>query len=278
MCLLLSIVSTVLGEPISTAASNSAQASGVLEPTPAIIPIDTVKSTSITVEAVKPVEVASAPAVEQPVIMPISIDSTAKTAQNFDIKSPTPLKSTADIKPAAKPSPKIISAKPAAKVSSKRRALYKHKVATVQQPAPKAAPQPQQKEPGLISKVVTETKAIIGRAFSWLGTRYVWGGTSKKGVDCSGLTKQLYSNEGVALPHSAKGQSKIGLKVTRSSLVPGDLIFFNTQRGPNTHVGVYIGDNKFLHAANPRRGVRVDSLGSAYYNKRFATARRYKNA
>ncbi|MGB9587905.1 MAG: C40 family peptidase, partial [Armatimonadota bacterium] len=118
------------------------------------------------------------------------------------------------------------------------------------------------------------TKGLVTRALGWLGTRYVWGGTSTKGVDCSGLTQSLYKSQGIKLPHNAKAQFKLGKPVPRDALIPGDLVFFNT-RGPLTHVGMYIGDGKFVHAANPRRGVRIDSLSSRYYSSRYAGARRY---
>lgn len=130
-------------------------------------------------------------------------------------------------------------------------------------------------DPGLISKIISATKGLIGRAVNWLGTQYIWGGISKNGVDCSGLTRLLYLTEGITLPHSAKLQYKIGQAVARMALLPGDLVFFNTT-GPISHVGMYIGNGEFLHAANPRRGVRVDNLNSGYYSKHFAGARRYK--
>lgn len=143
-------------------------------------------------------------------------------------------------------------------------------------PAQVAAKPAPQSDPGFIEKVLTATKGLMDRAVSWLGTRYVWGGASKWGVDCSGLTKLLYEGEGIALPHLAKLQFQRGMAVARAALLPGDLVFFNTPRGPLTHVGIYIGNGQFLHAANPRRGVRVDRLDTAYYLKRFAGARRYK--
>jgi len=132
-----------------------------------------------------------------------------------------------------------------------------------------------QTDPGLISRIISATKGLVGRAVSWLGTRYVWGGISKRGVDCSGLTRLLYKSEGIDLPHSARRQFQIGRAVAKFALLPGDLVFFNT-RGPLTHVGMYIGNGQFLHAANPRRGVRIDKLDSPYFSKRFAGARRYK--
>jgi cell wall-associated NlpC family hydrolase len=81
----------------------------------------------------------------------------------------------------------------------------------------------------------------------------------------------------VKLPHSARAQSKLGQKVPREALEPGDLLFFRTSRRGISHVGLYIGDNKFVHAANTRRRVRVDSLNQAYYRNRLVTARRLRD-
>jgi cell wall-associated NlpC family hydrolase len=143
-------------------------------------------------------------------------------------------------------------------------------------PANQAKPSVQKDDPNFVSRVMNATRGIIDRATSWLGTRYRWGGSSKNGVDCSGFTRMVYKGEGIGLPHNARLQFKKGKPVARTAMIPGDLVFFNT-RGPLSHVGIYIGHNKFVHAANPRRGVRVDSLDSSYYSRLFAGARRYKN-
>jgi len=127
---------------------------------------------------------------------------------------------------------------------------------------------------GLVSRIVAVGKRLVSRAMSWKGVRYVWGGSSKRGVDCSGLTQLIFAKEGIWLPHSASVQFKMGRPISRKGLLPGDLVFFNT-RGPISHVGIYVGDGKFIHAANRRRGVRVDYLKSPYYSKRYAGARRY---
>lgn len=115
------------------------------------------------------------------------------------------------------------------------------------------------------------------KALSFRGTRYVWGGYGRNGFDCSGFTQFLMAKEGVKLPHSAKQQFSCGAAVEQSDLQEGDLVFFNTARGPLTHVGMYIGNGEFVHAANPRRGVTINKLTDAYYANRYAGARRMTN-
>jgi hypothetical protein len=85
---------------------------------------------------------------------------------------------------------------------------------------------------------------------------------------------QLYKSLGIKLPHSSRGQFRYGAPVSRKDLLPGDLLFFKTGRGGISHVGMYIGDSRMIHAANPRKGVRIDSLNAPYYSRRYAGARR----
>jgi cell wall-associated NlpC family hydrolase len=115
---------------------------------------------------------------------------------------------------------------------------------------------------------------VTQKALSCRGDAYVWGGNGRGGFDCSGFTAYLYSQRGIKLPHSAKAQFNGGESVAKEDLSEGDLVFFNTS-GPISHVGIYIGNGKFVHAANPRRGVVVESLSSKYYSKCYAGARRY---
>lgn len=116
--------------------------------------------------------------------------------------------------------------------------------------------------------------ALIRTAMAHRGVRYRFGGTSRGGFDCSGFTRYVYAKYGVALPHSSKSQFNRGTAVSKSELKPGDLVFFHTNRSGISHVGIYIGENKFVHASNTRRGVTVDSLSSAYYSSRYRGARR----
>jgi cell wall-associated NlpC family hydrolase len=115
---------------------------------------------------------------------------------------------------------------------------------------------------------------LIGEALAARGIRYRWGGASRGGFDCSGFTRYLFARmRGILLPHSASRQAHFGEKVMRDRLQAGDLIFFSTYRRGISHVGIYIGGNRFVHAANRRKDVRVDEL-TGYYARRYVTARR----
>lgn len=118
--------------------------------------------------------------------------------------------------------------------------------------------------------------AMIDKALACRGTRYIYGGTSRGGFDCSGFTRYVYSRFGIALPRTSDEQYNIGTPVSRGELKPGDLLFFSTIRAGVSHVGIYIGNGKMVHAANPRRGVTTDSIYSSYYASRFVGARRVK--
>jgi len=112
---------------------------------------------------------------------------------------------------------------------------------------------------------------------SYLGAPYRYGGTSRKGVDCSGFTSRVYSTAAdVALPRSTREQFTVGTRVRRSELRFGDLVFFNTTGKTPSHVGIYIEEDLFAHAS-VSDGVTFSSLESAYYKKRFVGARRVVN-
>lgn len=120
------------------------------------------------------------------------------------------------------------------------------------------------------------TRDIVRTAYAYRGTPYRYGGSSRGGFDCSGFTSFLYRQKGIQLPHSASAQFHRGRKVSLEELQPGDLVFFSTVRRGISHVGMYVGDGKFVHASSRRRGgVRVDRLDTGYYRERFRGARRY---
>lgn len=108
----------------------------------------------------------------------------------------------------------------------------------------------------------------------YMGTPYVYGGSSKEGLDCSAYTVLVYKESiGKDLPRSANEQSKIGSSIRFQDLKFGDLIFFNTTGNPGSHVGIYLGDDLFAHAS-VTLGVTISSLESSYYKNRYEGARR----
>jgi cell wall-associated NlpC family hydrolase len=119
---------------------------------------------------------------------------------------------------------------------------------------------------------------IVKTARSFLGVPYLWGGTSAEtGFDCSGLTVASYKLNGLTLPRSAREQFTLGSAVNRESLFPGDLVFFANGREEITHVGIYVGGDRFIHAPGQGRNIREDSLSGSggYYEKRFRGGRSY---
>lgn len=122
----------------------------------------------------------------------------------------------------------------------------------------------------------TSSSAISETALQHLGTRYVWGGASAGGFDCSGYTMYIYGQYGYSIPHTATGQwqSGIGTKVySIGELQPGDLVFFNDpSRNAGkacSHAGIYIGNGQHIHASSSKNGVVISDLTSGYYNKYF---------
>ncbi|QGZ61313.1 C40 family peptidase [Paraburkholderia acidisoli] len=117
---------------------------------------------------------------------------------------------------------------------------------------------------------------VVVGALNMIGVRYRWGGnTPDSGLDCSGFVRYVFQDTlGMSLPRRAEEMSRVGEKVSMSNLKPGDLVFFNTMRRSFSHVGIYIGDNKFVHSPSTGSTIRVDDLDDNYWEKRFQGARR----
>ena len=113
-------------------------------------------------------------------------------------------------------------------------------------------------------------------ALGLIGVDYRWGGTSPEtGLDCSGLVRYVFQQvTGITLPRTAKEMSRIGDTVTLGELKPGDLVFFNTRRFAFSHVGIYLGDNRFIHAPARGREVEVATFDASFWQQRFNGARR----
>lgn len=124
----------------------------------------------------------------------------------------------------------------------------------------------------LVRNVEIKTK-ILEQYANWRGVAYRFGGTTKKGIDCSAFTQRMFSEQfGVDLPRSTDEQQYTGHWVRQQNLRPGDLVFFRT--GPtNRHVGIYIGNDKFVHASTSS-GVTVSAINDDYWSKRYYAARR----
>ncbi len=122
---------------------------------------------------------------------------------------------------------------------------------------------------------VEERKLFIKVATGFLGAPYRLGGATVKGIDCSAFVRKMYEFFDIALPRTAREQSNVGMRVNRNELVEGDLVFFRTKR-PIGHVGIYIGNNEFVHASYRNKAVRIDNLDQPYFQKRFQRAVRVK--
>lgn len=126
-------------------------------------------------------------------------------------------------------------------------------------------------------KTATNRSSVVRVAFSKVGANYRWGSMGPSSFDCSGFTSYVMKQMGVSLPRSSRAQFSGGRVVSRNGLLPGDLVFFQgfNGRGGVGHVGVYIGNNRMVHASTPSTGVIVSSLAERYYSSRYLGARRY---
>jgi cell wall-associated NlpC family hydrolase len=119
--------------------------------------------------------------------------------------------------------------------------------------------------------------ALVNLSIELLGTTYRYGGNSPlTGLDCSGLVRHVYQQAaGVVLPRSSREMARSGEQVDISTLLPGDVLFFARPRKPVSHVGIYIGDGLFIHAASKSKKVKLSEIDQRYYLTRLVGARRY---
>lgn len=125
------------------------------------------------------------------------------------------------------------------------------------------------------SKTAELRGSIASYALTLLDMPYVWGGQDlETGFDCSGFVSHVYRQAaGIEVKGTAASMAKASRAISTADIQTGDLLFFNTKNRPASHVGIYVGDSKFVHASNPRTGVRVDRLDNSYYAKHFEGAK-----
>jgi cell wall-associated NlpC family hydrolase len=131
-------------------------------------------------------------------------------------------------------------------------------------------------EPSLLERYTTSAQDLILKGFELIGINYRFGGTNPEtGLDCSAFVQIVFREAiGVLLPRSAREQSEVGAVVDRHELKAGDLVFFNTMRRAFSHVGIYLGDNRFLHAPRTGAEIRVEDMRQSYWTQRYNGARR----
>ena len=117
---------------------------------------------------------------------------------------------------------------------------------------------------------------IILHALSQTGVKYKYGGINpNSGFDCSGFVRYVFQQAAnLTLPHGANAMSQLGQKVNTNDLQPGDLVFFNTMKSVYSHVGIYVGNNRFIHAPSAGSSISVADMNDSYWSKRYTGARR----
>jgi cell wall-associated NlpC family hydrolase len=143
----------------------------------------------------------------------------------------------------------------------------------VPEPAPAAGQRPALRSAMPAAGISADRQAVVRNALAMLGTPYRWGGADRSGVDCSGLV--ILAFEGRArLPRTSFEQWRAGAPISAADLVPGDLVFFNTDGTGASHVGIFIGNGQFVHASSAGRGVVISSLDDPFYRRTHIGSRR----
>lgn len=127
-----------------------------------------------------------------------------------------------------------------------------------------------------IDVLLGRAQDLVFNAMAFISVPYKWGGAAPEtGFDCSGFVQYVVKQAaGLLLPRSSFDQVRLGVSVAREDLQPGDLVFFNTLRAPFSHVGIYVGDNRFIHAPSRGKTVEIVDFNNSYWQKRYNGARR----
>lgn len=138
----------------------------------------------------------------------------------------------------------------------------------------RATSTPSKPAPAKSSSQQTKASTIISTSKQYIGVKYVFGGTTPAGFDCSGFVQYVFAKNGISLPRVSRDQYKIGTTVSYGNLQPGDLVFFSlAKNGIVDHEGIYIGNGQFINAASSK-GVTIYSLGTTYWKSAFVGAKR----
>ena len=130
-------------------------------------------------------------------------------------------------------------------------------------------------QPSFLERASNGANEAVDRALGLIGIRYRRGGSSPEtGFDCSGFVDHVFKGIGTMLPRTSREMSRSGEVIRKDELQPGDLVFFNTMRRAFSHVGIYLGNNQFVHAPASGGEVRIDDLRQKYWGKRYNGARR----
>lgn len=137
----------------------------------------------------------------------------------------------------------------------------------------------QQKKLGTVSnmspaKNLGMANSLLSKAKTLIGTPYRFGGNTPSGFDCSGFMQYVFKNAGISLPRSSRDMALVGSHVSREALQVGDMVFFAHSGKNISHVGMYVGDNKFIHSPSAGKTVEITSLDANYWKSRYITARR----
>jgi cell wall-associated NlpC family hydrolase len=134
----------------------------------------------------------------------------------------------------------------------------------------------EEQQSSFLERYTNAAQDVILQGLKLVGVRYRFGGNNEdSGLDCSGFVRLVFKDSiGASLPRTAREMSEVGQEIDNGQLKPGDLVFFNTMRRAFSHVGIYLGDNHFLHAPRAGAEVRVENMDSSYWLKRYNGARR----
>ena len=143
-------------------------------------------------------------------------------------------------------------------------------------PATAAETVRREEQQSFFERYTNAAQDVILHGLKLVGVRYRFGGnTADSGLDCSGFVRLVFKDSiGASLPRTAREMSEVGQEVSDGQLKPGDLVFFNTMRRTFSHVGIYLGDNHFLHAPRTGAEVRIENMDNSYWMQRYNGARR----